>query len=381
MASGISKKPGIPQARPKGITNELWYYINALKEIVESYEGVRGQNKDKIVTNRDLEKLGFNLKALTAKTNYYEQRHNRLNTVTGGRNTIYANLHIDEGDEASATAFASSGTSFDGTTTLIVNTGGDSDGSYTDTASDDGVYHVLRETGGGSPGTMVEYTFGGMVKEPAQLIFHGYYNGGHVNSFDIDILGSGGTSADWVTLTTLQTSQSSDETLVIPIPATDTYLHSGAAYLRFHHVDSGNQDHYLYIDHLELTQYTSYTFTEVNTYARVTGLEYDGLSNRINVDQTNSSYITQDDGVYEIGINSSFSCVDSALVEVAIFVDEEENRHIAFHRTVTADSVGNAGVVGQIALTKGAEVSMRVKTDTATTFYIYHLNFNIKKID
>lgn len=69
--SGISSKPAIPNLRPKGINDELWKYLLALKETIESYEGVRGDTKDKIITRYDLESAGIKLRSIDKKTKQF----------------------------------------------------------------------------------------------------------------------------------------------------------------------------------------------------------------------------------------------------------------------------------------------------------------------
>jgi hypothetical protein len=64
MGSGVSQKPAIPDQRPEEINDELWRYLQSIKEIVESYEGSRGKIGDQIVTKNDLIHAGIDLRSL-----------------------------------------------------------------------------------------------------------------------------------------------------------------------------------------------------------------------------------------------------------------------------------------------------------------------------
>lgn len=64
MSSGVSRKPAIPDQRPTGINDDLWRYLQSIKEIIESYEGSRGKVGDQIVTKNNLTNAGIDLRSL-----------------------------------------------------------------------------------------------------------------------------------------------------------------------------------------------------------------------------------------------------------------------------------------------------------------------------
>jgi hypothetical protein len=56
--SGVTTKPKLPTIRPQGIQDDLWNYIRSFREILNAYEGIVGQERDKIATLDDLYKSG-----------------------------------------------------------------------------------------------------------------------------------------------------------------------------------------------------------------------------------------------------------------------------------------------------------------------------------
>ena len=68
--SGKTPKPAIPN-RPVDISDELWYFLRSIKEILEAYEGSAGRLEDRILTINDLKKIGIDKNALNTEQASY----------------------------------------------------------------------------------------------------------------------------------------------------------------------------------------------------------------------------------------------------------------------------------------------------------------------
>lgn len=71
MGSGVSKKPAFSRIRPPGINEDTWKYLKNIQEILDQYEGLLGDDDDKIITRKDLKRLGIPMSALNTDIGTY----------------------------------------------------------------------------------------------------------------------------------------------------------------------------------------------------------------------------------------------------------------------------------------------------------------------
>jgi hypothetical protein len=86
MSSGLSRKPAIPTQRPEGIGDDLWRYLQSIKEIIESYEGSRGSVYDQILTKQDAVNAGIELRSFQKPSGL------RVNQAQIGNRYDYSNF-------------------------------------------------------------------------------------------------------------------------------------------------------------------------------------------------------------------------------------------------------------------------------------------------
>lgn len=97
--SGVSQKPSIPSIRPSNINEEIWKYLSAIKEIIENYEGIRGVDDDRILTRKDMKRIGLSTTSLDSDSGSYSfvnnlRMVNPIKTITSDYQLKETDLYI-----------------------------------------------------------------------------------------------------------------------------------------------------------------------------------------------------------------------------------------------------------------------------------------------
>jgi hypothetical protein len=135
-------------------------------------------------------------------------------------------------------------------------------GVITDTYTDNGIKHVLEEVTG-TPGMDYEYWF---ATVPAynwiRVHVNGYYEGNPAHDVEISVWNF--TSSAWDHFDTMLDASADADFYSPDLPGAD-YISGGVVKVRFHHPDSGNTSHRLYLDAVLLEDRSSFHTTVAPT--------------------------------------------------------------------------------------------------------------------
>jgi len=365
--SGKTSKPAIPNRRPLGINEDLWQFLSSMKEILESYEGSRATEPDRIVTRDDLRKLGFNSAALSNEQPSYIMDELVRNSNIGGRDSTYSSMYISN----PALVLANSISTVNGTVVT---------GSVTDTNIINQTYYQVQETGQ----FQILPVFTGLTGDPHRVKITGRYEGnvGH----NVKIYAYNYDTSAWDALTSATrdfTSSSSDASFTfdfednLPGVLSD-YVSSGQVEIKIEHLSPSNSSHNFYLDYIAVEQ-VNLELSMAGTYYALTGLT-EGENNNVTMNGSAGTWTIQKPGVYSVDAQISFSGSDDVTIEGELFVNGEDFEPIAFSRKLgSSGDVGSASGGGLVALTKGDVLSWRFESDSDDTILsIYHFHMKLE---
>jgi hypothetical protein len=212
-------------------------------------------------------------------------------------------------------------------------------GDVTSTRTIDQTYLTVQETGK----FQIDFTFTGIVSQPARCKVVGRYEGNPAHAVFLYIYNYNTTSWDRVTAAADDfPSGSTDGDYLFDLPLDSDYYDSGECQLRIEHDSSAVSSHYMYVDYIVVLQ-AALLFPTGGSYVQAAGFNT-GESYKTLVDGSAGTITIQRAGTYEVHMDASGTGTSMVGYMCALFINgvyEAELWRLYLTDSVASDSSGS----------------------------------------